>query len=626
MASTLNPSHIWRNDITGLRAVAVLPVLLFHAFSNLLPGGFLGVDVFFVISGYLISGIIFRGLAEGTFSYRVFYARRIKRIIPNLLLVFVFVTVAGFFILFPGEYKNLGRHIYSSAVFVQNFRLLSEVGYFTEDALRKPLLHLWSLAIEEQFYIVFPIVCALIWKFLKSDKAIGATVAAITFGSLAACILVQNRELAFYFPLTRFWEIGAGIVLAFAEIYGYLELRKIPLGLRHALSVTGLAGILAPMVFYTPDMVHPGAVTLLPVIGAVALIAAYPDAIVNRTLLSWRPMTFVGLISYSLYLWHWPLLSFLFIAAPEAPSGYTIAALVLTFAVSSAVYLYVENPVRRSQTLFGVSTVKILLVGLLLAVACGQTLRVTRGFLPAAEGESIRAISEWEDYERSRKFVYNGAEFAVTREKEVPSILFAGDSHMVQYFRRVQFLSDKYGINAGMLAVSGKDIFDYQTGNKEEKAACEAFYSLISDKRVKTLAITMKWGSKMRSLEYGQKLQRFRKALAQRKDLRVFIILDPPWTSTHTGRQGAYDPLRHFNRWNFRRSDFIVPYPEENEWKVGNEVISKLLADAATIISVEEIMCPNQMCDLYEWYRDDDHLQPKKLEKDAVWLDQIFEK
>ena len=144
-SSPIKIEHLWRNDITGLRALAVLPVLLFHSFPELLPGGFFGVDVFFVISGYLISGIIFRGLIDGTFSYKSFYEKRIKRILPNLLLLIVFVSVMGYFFLLPSEYLNLGRHIYSSAGFFQNFRLLDEVGYFTEDALRKPLLHLWSL-------------------------------------------------------------------------------------------------------------------------------------------------------------------------------------------------------------------------------------------------------------------------------------------------------------------------------------------------------------------------------------------------------------------------------------------------------------------------------------------------
>lgn len=160
-------NHLWRNDITGLRALAVIPVLFYHAFPELLPGGFFGVDIFFVISGYLISGIIFRGVSTGTFSYWDFYQKRIRRIIPNLIVLCLFVLSIGYFFLLPFEYANLGKHIVASGLFIQNFNLLSEAGYFTEDALRKPLLHLWSLAVEEQFYIVFPILISVIWKLFN---------------------------------------------------------------------------------------------------------------------------------------------------------------------------------------------------------------------------------------------------------------------------------------------------------------------------------------------------------------------------------------------------------------------------------------------------------------------------
>lgn len=137
--TTYKSDHLWRNDITGLRALAVLPVIFYHGFPSFIPGGFFGVDIFFVISGYLISGIIFRNIYRGTFSYLKFYSKRIKRIIPNLFLLLSFVLIAGYFLLFEDDYNNLGRHVYSSAVFIENFRLLSEIDYFTEDAIRKPL-------------------------------------------------------------------------------------------------------------------------------------------------------------------------------------------------------------------------------------------------------------------------------------------------------------------------------------------------------------------------------------------------------------------------------------------------------------------------------------------------------
>lgn len=164
MTNTTAKAHLWRADITGLRALAVIPVLLFHAWPELLPGGFFGVDVFFVISGYLISGIIFRGLAAGNFSFRDFYAKRIRRILPNLILLLTVVLGIGACVLTAAEYGTLGKHVYSSAFFYQNFRLLGEGGYFDVAGINKPLLHIWSLSIEEQFYLLFPLLCVLVWR------------------------------------------------------------------------------------------------------------------------------------------------------------------------------------------------------------------------------------------------------------------------------------------------------------------------------------------------------------------------------------------------------------------------------------------------------------------------------
>lgn len=181
------------------------------------------------------------------------------------------------------------------------------MGYFTTDALHQPLLHLWSLAIEEQFYIVFPIICAVLFKKWRSVKLLSIVTMTIVIGSLVYCFTSgQGRDFNFYFPLTRFWEIGFGITLALAEKFYAFKPTQIPQIGRHVLSAIGLGMIVIAMMTADVMTVHPGTFTLLPVLGAVALIASYPDALVNRYLLCLRPMTFVGLISYSLYLWHWP--------------------------------------------------------------------------------------------------------------------------------------------------------------------------------------------------------------------------------------------------------------------------------------------------------------------------------
>ena len=204
----------YREDIDGLRAVAVLPVLLYHAFPKLVPGGFVGVDIFFVISGFLITGIIHQQMLCGSFSIADFYARRIRRIFPALVTVVLVTFIIGWYALPPRDLKSLGTNIAGGAVFIQNFVLLGQVSYFDLAADKKPLLHLWSLGIEEQYYIVWPLLLLLIrrWRL-----PILAVTAALAMASFVACIIVQARapEYAFYLPLTRAWEllVGSGLAL-----------------------------------------------------------------------------------------------------------------------------------------------------------------------------------------------------------------------------------------------------------------------------------------------------------------------------------------------------------------------------------------------------------------------------
>lgn len=615
---------LWRNDITGLRALAVLPVLIFHAFPSLIPGGFFGVDVFFVISGYLISGIIFRGIASGSFSYIEFYEKRIKRIIPNLILLLTFVAAVGWFILLPDEYANLGMHIDASTLFIQNFQLLSEIGYFTEDALRKPLLHLWSLAIEEQFYIVFPLICTLIWRLSRSVKMIGIAAALIALGSLAACLSSSDRNFAFYFPLTRFWELGAGILLSYSETFIGFSTSRFSQNVRNGLSIAGVLMIVLPMAFAAESAAHPGLITLIPVLGAVLVIAAEPDALFNRTLLCWRPMTFVGLISYSLYLWHWPLLAYLFIAVPDATPSVLTAALALSFVIAALVYFYVENPIRRCRN--SGKAVLLLLAGLVLMLALGETIRQTDGFpqRPLKFEDkviSVRAENEWDGFEKAPRFKYEGVDIATPNPNAFPSLIFIGDSHMAQYYLRAQRLSEREHVNFGMIAKAGWFLFNDQRMGDYARAV----KAIVADKRVHTLVIGSMWGGKIKEEEFYQVAATVRPLLETRKDLKVYVMLDYPWTPNVGGQQGIYDPLKHVNRITGDAVGMVQPFPAADDWKRGNEEIQRILGDAAEYIDPTPIVCPGQKCNLQAWYRDDDHLQPKRIEADSIWVDRIFE-
>jgi peptidoglycan/LPS O-acetylase OafA/YrhL len=369
----------YRPDIDGLRAVAVLAVVLFHAFPSVVRGGFVGVDVFFVISGYLISGIIFSTLAQGTFSFRDFYARRIRRIFPALLVVVVAAYAAGWWLLFSAPFAQLGKHIATGVGFVANYALWQEAGYFDGASDTKPLLHLWSLGVEEQFYLLWPLVAWLAWK-RRLDLF---TVAfAILVVSLSLNLERIRRDLVatFYAPETRVWELMAGVLLAHAvtlqsqwrpvERIHQLgaRLMQTPRA-RNAWSIVGAILIAGSILGIDQARHYPGRWALLPVGGAALLIAVGPDAWVNRNILGKRLLVALGLISYPLYLWHWPILTFLRLLQGEVPPAWVRAlALVSSFVLAWLTYAIVERPIR-----FGPRRTWIVIALCLAMAAIGST-------------------------------------------------------------------------------------------------------------------------------------------------------------------------------------------------------------------------------------------------------------
>lgn len=356
----------YRPDIDGLRAVAVLSVVAFHAFPRWMPGGFIGVDVFFVISGFLISTIIFENLEKNTFSFIGFYARRIRRIFPALLIVLIFSYAFGWIALLADEYKQLGKHIAAGAGFVSNFVLWGESGYFDNSSDTKPLLHLWSLGIEEQFYIVWPFVLWLAWKRKFNLLALGILVWLASF-YLNIQGVKKDVVATFYSPQTRFWELFAGSILAWCVLHNKNTFSNCALKIDGFLSrivyrehagadgrtlsnITSFAGcLLLAYGFWriTKATSFPGWWGIVPVLGAVLIILAGPEAWLNRTVLSNKIAVWFGLISFPLYLWHWPLLSFARIVESGTPArNIRIAAVVLSVALAWLTYKFVERPIR----------------------------------------------------------------------------------------------------------------------------------------------------------------------------------------------------------------------------------------------------------------------------------------
>jgi peptidoglycan/LPS O-acetylase OafA/YrhL len=334
----------YRRDIDGLRAFAVLAVVAFHAFPGHMSGGFVGVDVFFVISGFLISGLISERLAAGRFTFADFYARRIRRIFPALIVVLAACFAFGWFALLPDELEQLGKHIAAGMAFTSNFALWSEAGYFDDSAATKPLLHLWSLGIEEQFYLVWPLALFAFAKWRQSALALIIAVGVVSFAINLATIR-HAPVAAFYSPASRFWELQAGCLLA--ALANRPAFRTTTATHANLLSTIGAALLVLSVLLLDEKHAYPGWRALAPTAGAFLVIAAGPGGWFNRNVLAQPATVFVGLISYPLYLWHWPLLSFAAISARGVPPlDVRVAAVLASFALATATYVFVEKPIR----------------------------------------------------------------------------------------------------------------------------------------------------------------------------------------------------------------------------------------------------------------------------------------
>jgi len=334
----------YRRDIDGLRALAILPVLAFHAHVPGFSGGFVGVDIFFVISGFLITGILVREVDARQFSLLRFYERRARRILPALLVMLAFVLGMAAWLYLPEDFAAVPRSALMALMFLSNLWFFMKTGYFGGPAETMPLLHCWSLAVEEQFYIAFPILLRLCAG--QSPRLRLWLVAAMTLASFALACWKQadTDSFAFYLLPPRAWELFAGALLAMAPIRPVQNSFA-----RNVLALAGLTLILWAVFTYSRSTVFPGVTALAPVLGAVLLIQFAPQTWVGH-LLSTRLMVGVGLISYSLYLWHWPLIVFTDYARDQAlQGGAQIAIIAVSLGLAWASWRYVERPFRDPQ-------------------------------------------------------------------------------------------------------------------------------------------------------------------------------------------------------------------------------------------------------------------------------------
>ncbi len=349
-SNTPGPSYraepSYRPDIDGLRALAILSVVLYHSGLVRLSGGFTGVDIFFVISGYLIGGHIWTEMRTGTFSYKRFYQRRAKRILPALYAVIVFTLSAGLLLLSPRDLEQLSRSAVAATLSASNILFWGTANYFAGSSERNPLLMTWSLGVEEQFYLAVPLLMAVVARM--RSRWVLAAIAAGSLGSFVfAGVMAGHHPMAtFYLLPARAWELGAGVALA---VYETTRQRKTASRLWIAIGgVVALGLMIAAIVAHRVELTA-SAWAVLPAVAGAALAIAVPGSWINRRLLSTPPLRFVGKISYSWYLWHWPLLALMHIlcggAIPAVREAETVA---LSFALAAVSYFLIEQPFRRS--------------------------------------------------------------------------------------------------------------------------------------------------------------------------------------------------------------------------------------------------------------------------------------
>jgi peptidoglycan/LPS O-acetylase OafA/YrhL len=485
----------YRREIDGLRAVAVLPVVLFHGGFEIFSGGYVGVDVFFVISGYLITSIIISELAQGDFSIVRFYERRARRILPALFFVMLCCLPFAWIWMVPSQLNEFGRSVVAVSLFASNILFWSETDYFEPAAEENPLLHTWSLAVEEQYYMLFPLFLLLVWRF-------GRTRVFYLIAAIAAASLLLSEwgwrnspTASFYLAPTRAWELLAGSLCAFVQFGGEQKRNDI-------LAALGLGLIVFAILVFDDATPFPSLYALAPVGGTALIILFGASGTWTARLLSTRPLVGIGLISYSVYLWHQPLFAFARIHSPHEPSQLAMLCLAaLSFALAYLSWQYVEKPFRRKQrrllpsrpAIFGVST-----AALLLFLTAGVAAHATDGFRALKSTDMQRLLMKtvesspkreachmegrgYTDPDDSCEYFANNVRFAIF-----------GDSHAVELAYAFADLLEEHGVGIKQFSFSA---CPPSYGDQEVQSDCStwthaAMDSILRRENIETVIVS----------------------------------------------------------------------------------------------------------------------------------------
>lgn len=523
----------YRADIDGLRAVAVLPVVFFHLGISPFSGGYVGVDVFFVISGFLITSIIYESVLLGKFSLLEFYDRRFRRIIPASAIVIFFCFALGWLILTPQHYEDLGRSAIAAVLFISNIYFWYKIDYFGPGADAMPLLHTWSLSVEEQFYLIFPIFLFLIVR--ARPRATSSVILFLLVASLSISIFGVNQRwsAAYYWAPFRFWELMAGSFLAVAR--PKVPYRKI---CREIIAILAGLGILIPCFALNDSSPFPGLNAISPVLGASLLIwigSADRLTCVGRVLAS-RPLVAIGLISYSLYLWHWPIIVFSNHMMLERKPILYLGQLTLMISMAWLSWRYIEAPFRdrdrisrRSIFLFsGATSLMSLLFGALLVQQGGVLWRFPE--IAAIEDEILAERRRKQEYahciEGSNGVPWAGVESCFITKGSGQKVLLWGDSHALHYHLPLNLLDDQIDLNILAYGMTGcVPIFGVEAPNRstciEHK---EHVVDLIKDNSIERVIVSGLWNRSSKEI-FSDGPHSVRSTVRRLRDLGVEVNL-----------------------------------------------------------------------------------------------------
>ena len=627
----------YRAEIDGLRGWAVLSVIIFHAFPSWLKGGFIGVDIFFVISGFLITSYIFENLSYGHFSFFNFFGRRIRRIFPALILVMFSSLIFGWFFLFTEEFTQLSKHVAGGAAFISNFILINESGYFDNAANTKPMLHLWSLAIEEQFYIFWPIILWLAWLLKLNLLTISFSVAAISFFFNLFLIKLYPTEV-FFLPLGRFWELLSGGILAWFYTHKSESLfqfkhwvdsyflksisvkgitSKYGSKFLNLISFLGLLLLIYGFLRIEESFSFPSFWALIPVTGTVLVIVSGSKAILNRLFFMNPIIVWIGIISYPLYLWHWPILTFLQIIDGGMPNMATRAiALVASIILAWVTYYLIEKPIRR----FGKWGVKTLILICLLAFLGFLSLIIyeTKGrFLPITPKQIIANTA----YASPMR---DGCHFPLEKDFEKRNvckyfqdermIAVFGNSHSVELAYAMALILKDLGLGVEHHTMSGCEHNFGLTNLNDQQQICADWESSVVEK--------IKLDASIKSIVVSYRNETYlnekRKALANMLDVlvksnkEVVLVLQAPLPKMHINS--------HIRKSVFNSKSNVKGHTKEEWFKIYNAKVDLLkeISKKVKVYDPTDVFCDQLDCYVVKsgvaLYFDDDHMSVKGSE------------